>query len=60
MRFLLCFHDFYQNAYDFHCFPYDLGLVRAPAAAIFIRKSMKIIVILIKIMKTKQKPHKTT
>ena len=23
MRFLLRFHDFYQNTYDFHWFPYE-------------------------------------
>ena len=60
MAFLLRFHDFYQNTYDFNGFPYDFRQVRAPAAALFIRKSMKVIGILIKIMKTKQKRHNST
>ena len=41
MPFLLRFHEFYQNFYDFHGFRYDLRLVRVPAAqALYFHKEI--------------------
>ena len=48
MAFLLRFHEFYQNTYDFHGFPYKKYSGRCPDQSQIIRKSMKIIGILIK------------
>ena len=63
MAFLLWFHDFYQNTYDFHWFPCEIAAVGAqnsPKSMKMIGISMKIHAIVWNSWKTKQKRRRPT